>query len=213
MRRLYLAIPDRPALAEALAARGLVVARDPAPDDACRLGLLEPGAAPGAALAALGISGEAALALLVRGGERDQLAAIDAALPAEQSDALIAAQLAALVRSRQPGRRIVIGDLVIDPIERRVWRGGAEVELLPREYRLLIELARAPGVTVSRQVLLERVCGLQFEPGTNVLEVHVSRLRAKLDRGFEVPLLHTEKGQGYRLSADGGTIEPVRATG
>lgn len=111
-------------------------------------------------------------------------------------------QLEAAARAR--GLRLVplsiaVGPLSIDPVERRVTRSGRPIALLPREYALLLHLARAEGRRVSRAELLAAVWGLGFDPGTNVVEVHVSRLRAKLDRGFDAPLLHTEKGRGYYL--------------
>jgi len=112
----------------------------------------------------------------------------------------IAARLAARLRPRPPPP-IVIGELRIDWVERRVARAGRPLALLPREYALLLHLARAGGRCVDRAELLEAVWRLHFDPGTNVIEVHVSRLRAKLDRGFARPLLVTEKGRGYRLMA------------
>ncbi len=110
----------------------------------------------------------------------------------------IAARIAARIRPTPQG--ITIGDLVIDPVERRVTRAGQPIALLPREYALLLYLARAGGRCVGRAELLAAVWRLRFDPGTNVIEVHVSRLRAKLDRGFGEPLLLTEKGRGYRLA-------------
>lgn len=159
--------------------------------------------------------------LLVAGGEAALIAAIDAgaddALPAEASPALIAARVAALVR-RGGGRLIVRGELVIDTVERKAWRAGRPIELLPREYRLLLELAQRPGTVIARTALLERVCGIGFDPGTNVLDVHVSRLRRKLDRGAGFAMLQTEKGVGYRLVApplrplSGGDAFAIAAT-
>jgi two-component system OmpR family response regulator len=129
-------------------------------------------------------------------------AAIDAgaddAVASSASDALIAARLAALVR-RAPGR-LRLGALEIDRVERRVLRSGHTLDLLPREYRLLLHLAEHAGQVVLHDELRRAVWGLDFHPGTNVVAVHVSRLRAKLDRGFAAPLLHTEKGVGYRLA-------------
>nr|WP_243852986.1 winged helix-turn-helix domain-containing protein [Sphingomonas naasensis] len=94
-----------------------------------------------------------------------------------------------------------MGDLRIDPVERRVEREGRAIALLPREYALLLHLARSAGRSIAREELLAAVWGLRFDPGTNVVEVHVSRLRAKLDRGFAAPMLVTDKGRGYRLIA------------
>ncbi|WBY06977.1 response regulator transcription factor [Sphingomonas sp. 7/4-4] len=119
------------------------------------------------------------------------------ALPACAGE--IAARLAARLRCQPP--RIALGGLRIDPVERRVERDGRTIALLPREYALLLHLARWADRCVGREELLASVWGLRFDPGTNVVEVHVSRLRAKLDRGFAVPMLRTDKGRGYRLTA------------
>lgn len=114
------------------------------------------------------------------------------------SDEEIAMRVRALL-DRGP-RRIAIGGLVIDSSERRVWRDGIELPLLPREYALLLHFARNPGQVIPRQRLLEQVWKLRFDPGTNVVEVHMCRLRARLDRGFKRKLLETVKGRGYRLA-------------
>lgn len=139
---------------------------------------------------------------VVAGGDAAVAAAIDAgaddAVALSSSDALIAARLAALVR-RGSGK-VRLGPLEIDRVERRVARAGHMLDLLPREYRLLLHLAERAGQVVPHDDLRQAVWGLAFDPGTNVVAVHVSRLRAKLDRGFEIPLLHTEKGLGYRLA-------------
>lgn len=135
------------------------------------------------------------------------IAALDAGaddvVTAQASDALIAARVAALARRQHAGRWWWIGDLCIDTLDCRVSRADRPIALLPREYRLLLALAQRPGEVVPRQLLVSALCGLRFDPGTNVIEVHVSRLRAKLDRGFAVPMLHTERGRGYRLAAPG----------
>jgi two-component system, OmpR family, response regulator len=110
----------------------------------------------------------------------------------------IAARIAA--RLRAAAAPIAVGELVIDRVARRVTRAGHVLALLPREYALLLHLAQRAGQAVSRHELLEAVWGLRFHPGTNVLAVHISRLRAKLDRGFAGPMLRTEPGIGYRLA-------------
>jgi two-component system, OmpR family, response regulator len=117
------------------------------------------------------------------------------ALPACASE--IAARLAARLRCHAPV--VTAGGLRIDTVERRVEREGRPVPLLPREYALLLHLARSAGRSIGRDELLAAVWGLRFDPGTNVVEVHVSRLRARLHRGFGTPLLVTDKGRGYRL--------------
>jgi two-component system OmpR family response regulator len=94
-----------------------------------------------------------------------------------------------------------VGDLEIDPLSRTVRRAGKKLDLKPREYLLLEYFARNEGRVVTRTMLLEQVWDYHFDPGTNVIDVHVSRLRRKLDEGFEKPLLHTVRGAGYMLAA------------
>lgn len=96
-----------------------------------------------------------------------------------------------------------LGDLSIALVDRRVERAGQVIPLLSREYALLLHLARHPNRAVGRRELLRAVWRLDFDPGTNSVEVHMSRLRAKIDRGFPVPLLHTVKGRGYALCPGG----------
>jgi two-component system, OmpR family, response regulator len=98
--------------------------------------------------------------------------------------------------------RLTLADLEIDLLSRIVRRGGREIELKPREYSLLEYFARNAGRVVTRTMLLEHVWNYHFDPATNVIEVHVSRLRRKLDEGFASSLLHTVRGAGYRLSAN-----------
>ncbi|BAV65043.1 winged helix-turn-helix domain-containing protein [Sphingobium cloacae] len=93
-------------------------------------------------------------------------------------------------------------DLEMDLLSRRVKRGGRAVELQPREFRLLEFFLRHPDQVVTRTMLLEGVWDYHFDPGTNVIDVHVSRLRRKLDDGSDRPLLHTVRGMGYRLGAE-----------
>jgi two-component system OmpR family response regulator len=92
-------------------------------------------------------------------------------------------------------------DLEVDLIARRVTRGGRRIELQPREFSLLEFLLRHQGQVVTRTMLLERVWDYHFDPGTNVIDVHVSRLRKKLDDDSHKSLLHTVRGAGYRLGA------------
>ena len=95
---------------------------------------------------------------------------------------------------------LTVGDLTLDRIEHRAQRGNETITLLPREYRLLDYLMQNEGRIVTRTMLLEKVWDLHFDPQTNVIDVHVSRLRAKIDRNFETPLLHTVRGRGYKLA-------------
>ena len=176
-----------PGLAEALAARGIALA-ERAPvvltADPVRLG--------GAAQVVLLVDHAADVSRALDAGAAD---AVLADAPAEE----IAARLAARLRDAAPP--LGIGELIIDRIARRVTRGGRTLALLPREYALLLHLAQHAGAVVPRAALLEAVWGLRFDPGTNVVAVHVSRLRAKLDDGFAAPMLRTAKGVGYWLAA------------
>ena len=92
-------------------------------------------------------------------------------------------------------------DLVMDLLARRVERGGREIDLQPREFRLLEVLLRHAGQVMTRTMLLEKVWDYRFDPQTNVIDVHISRLRQKIDRGFDRPLIHTVRGAGYSLRA------------
>jgi two-component system OmpR family response regulator len=93
-------------------------------------------------------------------------------------------------------------DLHMDLLARRVSRGGEAVDLNPREFALLEYLLRNANRVVTRTMLLEKVWDYHFDPQTNVIDVHISRLRHKIDRGRERALIHTVRGAGYRLSAE-----------
>lgn len=95
--------------------------------------------------------------------------------------------------------RLEVADLRLDVVNRRVERGGRAIELTAREFRLLEYLMRHSGQIVSRRMLLEHVWDLHFDPRTNVIEVHMSRLRQVVDKGFDQPLIHTVRGTGYIL--------------
>ena len=94
-----------------------------------------------------------------------------------------------------------VADLEMDLLRRNVTRAGKTIDLQPREFRLLEHLMRRQGQVVTRTMLLEGVWDYHFDPQTNVIDVHISRLRAKIDKGFETPLLHTIRGAGYCLRA------------
>lgn len=121
------------------------------------------------------------------------------------SFAELLARVTALLRRSEPrptaDPRITVADLEIDLLSRTVRRGGQKLDLKPREYLLLEYFARNEGKVVTRTMLLEQVWDYHFDPGTNVIDVHVSRLRRKLDDGFPTPLLHTVRGAGYMLAA------------
>jgi two-component system OmpR family response regulator len=95
--------------------------------------------------------------------------------------------------------KLKVGDLEMDLLARTVHRGGQKVLLQPREFRLLECLMRNAGRVVTRTMLLEKVWDYHFDPQTNVIDVHISRLRGKIDKEFGTPLLHTVRGAGYRL--------------
>jgi two-component system OmpR family response regulator len=114
------------------------------------------------------------------------------------------ARVEALARRRETGSvqtLLRVGDLEMDLIGRCVRRGGREIDLQPREFQLLEYLMRHAGQSVTRTMLLEKVWEYHFDPQTNVIDVHVSRLRSKLDKGFDRPMLLTVRGAGYRLEA------------
>ena len=98
--------------------------------------------------------------------------------------------------------RLRVGDLEMDLLKRKVTRAGREIQLQPREFKLLEYLMRNAGNVVTRTMLLENVWDYHFDPQTNVIDVHISRLRGKIDKEFDKPLLHTVRGAGYMLKAD-----------
>lgn len=100
-----------------------------------------------------------------------------------------------------------VEDLHMDLLANQVARAGQLIQLQPREYKLLEFMMRHAGQVVTRAMLLEQVWGYHFDPQTNVIDVHISRLRQKIDRDFEVPLLETVRGAGYRLGPESATPE------
>src|ERR1700756_998601 len=114
------------------------------------------------------------------------------------------ARIDALMRRRPPASvktRLQVGDLELDLLTRTAKRGVADIDLQPREFRLLEYLMRHAGQVVTRTMLLESVWEYHFDPQTNVIDVHISRLRSKIDKGFDRPMLQTVRGAGYRLDA------------
>ncbi|MBX3535546.1 MAG: response regulator transcription factor [Xanthobacteraceae bacterium] len=112
------------------------------------------------------------------------------------------ARVEVLSRRRAPNSAETVyrvGDLELDRLSHRVTRGGEEIVLQPREFRLLEYLMRHAGQVVTRTMLLENVWDYHFDPQTNVIDVHVSRLRSKIDKGFAKPLLQTVRGAGYMI--------------
>lgn len=116
------------------------------------------------------------------------------------------ARLRIMLRRGKAGQaetRLTCGDLEVDLLSRKAMRGSRSVDLQPREFRLLEYMMRHRGEVVTRTMLLEGVWDYHFDPGTNVIDVHISRLRRKIDEEGERPLIHTVRGAGYRLSENG----------
>ncbi|MGH8454967.1 MAG: winged helix-turn-helix domain-containing protein [Nevskiales bacterium] len=114
------------------------------------------------------------------------------------------ARLDALCRrghqAAEPELKLRLADLAMDLQKQTVTRAGRQIRLQPREYRLLEYLMRHAGQVVTRTMLLEQVWDFHFDPQTNVIDVQISRLRGKIDKEFDLPLLHTVRGAGYKLS-------------
>ncbi len=122
-------------------------------------------------------------------------------LPKPYSFAELLARVEVLAR-RRGGREDMayrVGDLELDRLSHRVSRGTEEIMLQPREFRLLEYLMKHAGQVVTRTMLLENVWDYHFDPQTNVIDVHISRLRSKIDKNFAQPLLHTIRGAGYMV--------------
>jgi len=111
------------------------------------------------------------------------------------------ARVRALTRRGGENKSLVlrVADLTLDLLSHRAQRGGTAIELTMREYRLLEFLMRSPGRLFGRMIILEKVWDYNFDPGTNIVDVYIGRLREKLDAGFEPKLLHTVRGTGYVL--------------
>ena len=125
------------------------------------------------------------------------------------SFAELSARVAALVRrgertAAEPQKtKFAVGDLEVDLLSRIVTRAGRTIPLGAREFNLLEFLARHAGQVVTRTMMLEKIWNYHFDPGSNVVDVHIGRLRRKLEDGFTTPILHTVRGAGYRLSVEG----------
>ena len=153
-----------------------------------------------------------ALFLTARAGVGDRVEGLEAGgddyLVKPFAFAELAARLNALARRPplQGGEPTVlrVGDLEMDLLRRTVARAGRRIELQPREFRLLEYLMRRPGQVATRTMLLEGVWDFHFDPKTSVVETHISRLRAKVDRDFGPELIHTVRGAGYAIRAPAG---------
>jgi two-component system OmpR family response regulator len=125
-------------------------------------------------------------------------------LPKPYAFSELLARIEALLRRGARGAdgvtRMQVGDLIVDLVRRVARRGERDIELTTREFDLLVFLMRHVGEIVTRKMLLEQVWDMHFDPQTNVVDVHMSRLRQAVDRGFEHPLIHTVRGAGYQLS-------------
>jgi two-component system OmpR family response regulator len=124
------------------------------------------------------------------------------------SFAELSARIEALVRradraATEPQKtKLLVGDLEIDLLARTVTRAGRTIPLGAREFNLLEFLARHAGQVVTRTMMLEKIWNYHFDPGSNVVDVHIGRLRRKLEEGFSTPILHTVRGAGYKLAAE-----------
>lgn len=124
-------------------------------------------------------------------------------LPKPFATAELFARVNALVRrTAAEATQLSVLDLRMDLLRRTVQRAGRPITLQPQEFRLLEYLVRNAGRMVTRTMLLENVWDLQFDPRTNIVETHISRLRSKVDRGFDAELIHTVRGAGYMLRAE-----------
>ena len=148
-----------------------------------------------------------ALFLTTMGGVDDRVAGLEAGaddyLVKPFAFAELLARISALAR-RPPlvaQTKLQVGGLEVDLLARVVTRDGRRIELLAQEFRILEYLMRHAGEIVTRTMLLEKVWDFHFDPKTNIVETHVSRLRSKIDKGFDKPLLHTVRGAGYVIRA------------
>lgn len=154
--------------------------------------------------------GTPVLMLTTRGGVADRVSGLEAGADDYLVKPFAFSELLARVNAlaRRPavsGEATVlrVADLEMDLIRRSVTRGGKRIELQPREFRLLEYLLRHAEQVVTRTMLLEAVWDFHFDPQTNVVETHISRVRGKIDRGFPAELIHTVRGAGYVIRAPG----------
>jgi two-component system OmpR family response regulator len=150
------------------------------------------------------------LMLTARDGVGDRVAGLDSGaddyLTKPFSFAELLARLRALTRRGAGERPVVleVGSLRLDPATRRAWRGDVPIELSPKEFALLETFMRRAGEVLTRLDLLEHAWDFAYENRSNVVDVYVGYLRAKIDRPFDVDSIETVRGVGYRLRADGG---------
>jgi two-component system OmpR family response regulator len=145
------------------------------------------------------------LMLTTMGGVQDRVDGLDAGADDYLLKPVALDELAARVRAlgrryNAPGEsRLEVGGLVLDKFARRVTRGNREIQLQQREYQILLVLMENAGNIVTRRMLIEQVWNYDFDPKTNIVESHLSRLRTKIDRDFDVQLIHTVRRSGYSL--------------
>ena len=149
-----------------------------------------------------------ALFLTARDGVNDRIKGLDLGGDAYLAKPFAFSELLALIRSlvRRSSRRsleraIEIGDLSIDPFARVAVRQGQRLDLTPKEFSLLLLLASRPGEVLSRAMISEEVWNIRFDPGTNSVDVHIRRLRAKVDDPWPEKLIRTVRGVGYAIGA------------
>lgn len=148
------------------------------------------------------------LMLTAMGALEDRVAGLEAGaddyLVKPFSIAEVNARVEALGRRlprKQEDMMLAVEQLTLDRLRRTVKRGDVVIDLQPQEFRLLEELMINAGRILTRTMLLERVWDFHFDPGTNIVETHISRIRSKLDRGGDAPLIHTVRGAGYVIRA------------
>ena len=148
------------------------------------------------------------LMLTARDSVEDKVRGLDAGaddyLPKPFAFEELLARVRALLRRQSESKTptLKIADLELDPMSRQVTRSGKPIRLTTKEYALLEYLLRNPKKVLSRTLIGEHVWDMNFDPESNVIDVYVSHLRTKVDKGFEPPLIHTLRGQGYILSDD-----------
>lgn len=149
------------------------------------------------------------LMLTAMGGVEDRVSGLEGGaddyLVKPFSFAELSARINALGRRapmREEQTALAVADLSLDRLRQQVRRGDQLIDLQTREYRLLEALMLHAGRVVTRTMLLQEIWGFRFDPGTNIVETHISRLRSKIDRGGDKPLIHTIRGSGYVIRAD-----------
>jgi len=150
------------------------------------------------------------LLLTARGTVEDRVTGLDIGADDYLTKPFAFAELLARVRAliRRKGNehtpRLTVADLEIDPLSHRVWRAGREITLTNKEYALLEYLVRNPERVLTRTGIIEHVWDIHYDGMTNIVDVHIRALRAKVDRGFSPPLIHTVRGVGYVLKSPEG---------